>query len=89
MNKKINVILGIVFLLLVGVRICVADSVSTAGVKLAKLNNDLSDLKHENESLRVELLSLSSLSNIESKALMLGYNRNSFEFLESQSLALR
>jgi len=89
MNKQINIILGITFLLLIGVRIYVSDSVSTAGLKLAELNKQSERLEHENERLKTELLSLTSLNSIESRALLLGYNTNKFEFLEPQSLALR
>ena len=89
MNKQINILLGIIFVFLIGVRIYVADSVSTAGGELQKLTNELSSITQENEQLRVELLTLSSLSNIELKAGELGYAHHSFEFLESQSLALR
>lgn len=89
MNKKINIALGIIFLFMVGVRIYVIDSVSTAGEELASLNIELKNLEQDNENLNVELLSLSSLNVIEAKAAELGYANNTFEFLEPQNLALR
>jgi len=89
MKKTINIILGIIFIALLGLRIYVIDSVSTAGTKYAELTSQLESRKQENEKLRIELLSLSSLNNLEAQATELGFANNSFEFLEQKSLALR
>ena len=75
MKKPIAVIIllsCIVVVLLVG-RITLMNSISTTGITLVDLQNQINTYKKENELLTVQYLQSASYTNISDKAEKLGY----------------
>ncbi len=75
MKKPMLVIsfLGIIVVALVVARITLENSISTTGIKLVDLQNQISAVKKENELLKVAYLQAGSYTNIAIKAKQLGY----------------
>lgn len=67
----ISIVLMILFLSIV--QVVVSNSLSTTGVTLVKLQNEIIFYKKENTNLREKLLIASSLTNIASHAAELGF----------------
>ncbi|MBI2031197.1 MAG: hypothetical protein HYT08_01145 [Candidatus Levybacteria bacterium] len=76
-----------VVLLTIG-KIAVSGMVSTSGVSLSEIENEVDKYKTENIILREKLLSISSLTNISSKAALLGFVEKKSEFVLSRPLPL-
>lgn len=75
MKKPVVIIvfLSVVVLGLLIARITLVNSISTTGIKLVDLQNQISDVKKQNELLKVQYLQAASYTNISSKAEKLGY----------------
>ncbi len=68
----IAIIITIIFCLSI-VQVVISNSLSTTGVELAKIEDDLYDYKQENDTLRQKMLIASSLTQIASMASELGF----------------
>jgi cell division protein FtsL len=75
MKKPVSIIvlLGFIIVVLLVVRISFVNSISTTGIALVDLQNQISDYKKENELLTVQYLQAASYTNISNKAEQLGY----------------
>jgi cell division protein FtsL len=75
MNKSVIILFIAIFtvLSLSIVRVFVSNSMSTQGIALDNIEKELSHYKTQNAVLREELLHLTSLDNIASKASHLGF----------------
>jgi cell division protein FtsL len=75
MRKPIVLItlLGILVVVLLIARITLVNSISTTGIKLVDLQNQISMYKKENELLKVQYLQAASYTSISTKAKQLGY----------------
>lgn len=62
-----------IFLVLVIARVVVSNVISTSGVELGKINDEIANYKLENDSLSEKIFSMSSLSTIASEAAKLGF----------------
>lgn len=74
--KKPAFLLTILIFIIVGllvVRAVISNTISTSGVALGKTQDELVKYKTENTILREKILSLSSLTNISSKAGQIGF----------------
>lgn len=69
-------ILFIIMLLLAGIRVVVSNSISTSGVALDRINEDVASVKTDNLLIEEKLLSLTSLNNVASEAAKLGFASN-------------
>lgn len=81
--KRIYFIFFLTFVIftLTIVQIVVSNSLSTSGISLANVNREINQYKKENTFLRERLLEASSLTNIEKKALTMGFGREGTEFV--------
>ena len=86
----IFIILFLIFTLSLA-RVVVSNNLSTTGITLLKLENQLSSYKIENAMLREKLLSVTSLSFISSESSHLGFieNKNSFTLTKPLPLAIK
>lgn len=75
MKKPIIIIsfLSIVVVLLVLTRISIVNSISTTGIELVSIQNQIAAYKNANELLKVEYLEAASYTNIGKQAKKLGY----------------
>ncbi len=75
MKRPVFIIASLIFIVvsLSVVRVTLVNSISTAGIELAKLESDLSAYKKQNELLNEQYLQASSFTNIEEKAKQLGF----------------
>jgi competence protein ComGC len=75
MKKPILVIslLSLIILGLVVSRVSLINSISTRGIQLVDLQNQLAYYKNENELLKVQYLQAASYTNISQQAAKLGY----------------
>lgn len=87
--KITNFLLIAVFVAVVCARLYYTDKAATAGNDLALLNERIYELQKENESLKAEYLSLSSLSVINERAAVLGLAAAGVEYLNAPELAAR
>lgn len=60
-------------LLLALVRVVVSNMISTSGVELGRINEEISAVRLQNDGLRQDLFSRSSLENIATEAAKLGF----------------
>lgn len=60
-------------LLLVVIQVVASNRISTAGIELGKLQAELKDIKRQNTLMREKILSLSSLTEMASRAGELGF----------------
>ena len=90
MKKPTFIIIFIVFLIIALSisRVIVSNNLSTAGLALLKLENQLNSYKIENTKAREKLLSLTSLSYISSEASKLGFVENKTSFILAKPLPL-
>jgi len=75
MKKPILLIafLSLVVVSLTLARITLVNTISTTGVALVNIQNQIEDLKHQNEILKEEYLSEAAYTTIDNKATKLGY----------------
>lgn len=67
------VLLGIIVVVLLVTRITLVNSISTTGIKLVDIQNQINEYKNENELLKVQYLQAASYTSIANKAQKLGY----------------
>lgn len=86
----LKILIIVAFLLAVG-RVVVLNVISTSGVALGRINEEIASLKTENDSLKEELFSKSSLESIASQAGKLGFTdkKESFVLTSPLPVALR
>lgn len=93
MKKPTFVIIFIAFLIIALsiARVIVSNNLSTAGLTVLKLENQLNSYKIENTMLREKLLSHTSLFYISSQASKLGFveNKTSFTLTKPLPLAIK
>lgn len=91
MNSLILKILIFTAVLLAAGRIVVSNVISTSGVALGSLDEKIAAIKNENDLLREELFSRSSLGNIASQAGKLGFTdkKESYVLTSPLPVALR
>lgn len=77
----------IAFFLAMG-RVVVSNLISTSGVELGRLNEETALIKTENDSLREELFSKSSLENIASEAAKIGFTDKKENFVLTSPLPI-
>lgn len=70
------------------VKTVLSERLSTSGVSLAKIEEEINNYKMQNTVLKEKLLTVSSLNNIASKALLLGFIEKKSEFVLSKPLPL-
>lgn len=80
-------LVGIIIVLAV-VQVTVTNKISTHGIYLSKLEQELDSLKKENTLLKEEILEKSSLTNISEKAETLGFVASRTEMHLSTPLPL-
>ena len=85
----INIFLSITFLIMLGLRFYYSDKVSVAGVYLREYEKQLSSYQKQNEFLKNQYLSLTSLSVIKPLALENCYVEANVEYYTSPDLAVR
>lgn len=75
MKRPLFIIGSLVFtiVLLLFVRVSVVNSISTTGIELVDLQNQISDYKKQNEVLKEQYLTGASLTNIAKKAKKIGF----------------
>lgn len=90
MKKPIFIITAIVLTIVVlsVVRVVVSNSISTGGIALDKIEEDLSSYKTQNAILKEKLLTITSLDYISSKASMLGFTMDKSSFTLNKPLPL-
>lgn len=69
-------------------RVVVSNVISTSGVELGKINEEISTLRIQNESLKQELFSKTSLENIASEAAKLGFTDKKENFVLTSPLPI-
>lgn len=82
--KKYQLIIKILIVLcflLGGVRVVVSNSISTSGIVLGKINEEISEYKLKNDILKEKLLTLSSLTAIASEAAKFGFTYKSSKYV--------
>lgn len=88
-NSKLLIALAIIAIILLTIgKIVVSGMVSTSGIELSKIDNEIEKYKTENIILREKLLSNSSLVNISSKAAILGFVGKKSDFFLNKPLPL-
>ena len=92
--KKPTFIIFIILFLIVALslmRVVVSNNLSTTGITLLRLENQLNSYKIENANLREKLLSVTSLFYISSESSQLGFvkNKNSFTLTKPLPLAIK
>lgn len=89
--KKHGLILGaliLIFFSLLVVRTFISNNVSTSGVALGKIQEEIDNYKIENSILSQQVYSYSSLSNIALKASQLGFVEDNQKFVLSNSVPI-
>lgn len=85
----VNIVLSVAFILSLGVRFYYSDKASTAGSHLAEYEHQISYYENENEYLRNQYLTMTSLSVMKPLALENGYVAANIEYYTSPELASR
>lgn len=70
------------------VQVVAANSISTTGIELGKIQDQISDLTKQNEVLHEQVLTLSSLTSISSRAAEMGFVESKSTLVISQPLPL-
>jgi len=90
MKKPISLIFLVIFMIIILsiIKTVVSGRLSTSGVSLSKIEEEINNYKTQNIILREKLLTVSSLNNIVSKATLLGFVEKKSEFILSKPLPL-
>lgn len=89
--KKYKILLAVLivsFLGLIALRTIAANRISTDGVLLSKIQEEMAYYKTENLKYKERILALSSLSNISSKAASLGFIDSKIGFVVGRSVPI-
>ena len=70
------------------VQVVAANSISTTGIELSKLQDETTTLQKQNEVLHEQVLSLSSLTSIASRAASMGFTESKDTLVIAQPLPL-
>lgn len=70
------------------VRVVVSNVISTSGVELGRLNEEIAIVRLQNDTLREELFAKSSLENIASEAAKLGFTDKKENFVLTSPLPI-
>lgn len=85
----VNITLSIAFLLTLGVRFYYSDKASIAGIHLGEYEQEIASYEKQNEFLKNQYLTLTSLSVIKPLALENGYVEANIEYYSTPELASR
>ncbi len=77
-----------VIILLSVVRISVSNRISTSGIAIAGMEDQVASLKKDNLILQEKLLTISSFTQIASKAAEIGFVPNKANFVISRSISV-
>lgn len=69
-------------------RVVVSNLISTSGVELGRINEDVAFIKIQNDSLREELFSRESFGNIASEAAKMGFSDKETNFVLTSPLPI-
>lgn len=69
-------------------QVVAANSISTTGIELGKIQDQITQLEKENEVLKEQVLTLSSLTTIASRASDMGFEEGKSTLVISQPLPL-
>lgn len=85
------IFLGCVIVVLALVRITLVNSISTTGIKLVDIQNQIDKLKKENELLKEQYLMAASYTTISAKAQKLGFTpvKSQVDLSTPKPLAIR
>ncbi|HKC14619.1 MAG TPA: hypothetical protein VKC89_01485 [Patescibacteria group bacterium] len=86
--KLIAKLLVLVVLVLAGLRVVVSNVISTSGVELGKINEEISVLRLQNDSLSEKFFSEASLTTIASQAAKLGFTNHKENFVLTNPLPI-
>lgn len=86
--KLILKFLVVIALFLAVGRVVVSNLISTSGVELGRINEEIAVVKTQNDSLREELFSKSSLENIASEAAKIGFTDKKENFVLTSPLPI-
>lgn len=67
-------------------RVVVANLISTSGVELGRINEEIATVKSQNDSLREELYTKESFVNIASEAARIGFSEGNSSFVLTSPL---
>ena len=70
------------------VQVVAANSISTTGIELSKIQDEITTLQKQNEVLHEQVLSLSSLNSIASRAASMGFQESKATLVIAQPLPL-
>ncbi len=70
------------------VQVVAANSISTTGIELSKIQEEITGLQKQNEVLHEQVLSLSSLTSIASRAADMGFQESKATLVIAQPLPL-
>lgn len=88
MHKLILKFLIISALFLALGRVVVSNVISTSGVQLGRINEEIAVLRTKNDSLKEEFFSKSSLENIASEAAKIGFTDKKENFVLTSPLPI-
>jgi len=83
----IKFLITITLFLAVG-RVVVSNIISTSGIELGKINEEIAIFRTQNDSLKQELFSKSSLENLASEAAKLGFTDKKENFVLTSPLPI-
>lgn len=86
--KLIIKLLCFAMLTLVATRVVVSNTISTSGVELGEINEEIAVVRLENDSLSEKLFSQSALTSIASEAAKLGFTKNRENFVLTNPLPI-
>jgi len=89
--KKTGLLIGFAILIIISLtigKVVVSGMIATSGVELSKIENEIEKYETENIILKEKLLLGSSLTNISSKAALLGFVEKRSEFILDKPLPL-
>ncbi len=90
MKKPLLVVMlnGFIILCLSLVQVVVANSISTTGIELGKIENEIAAYKKKNAVLHEQVLISSSLTNIASEASRLGFEESKSQLVVESPLPI-
>ncbi|MBI2621957.1 MAG: hypothetical protein HYW63_04940 [Candidatus Levybacteria bacterium] len=86
--KKPTFLLSILLFIILGLfvtRVVISNTISTSGVALGQMQDELRKYKIENALIREKIFTLSSLSNISSEAARIGFSGSKSNFALSKT----
>ncbi|HVZ58182.1 MAG TPA: hypothetical protein VG935_00300 [Patescibacteria group bacterium] len=89
--KKPFVFIGINIAIIVGlsiVQVIAANSISTTGIQLSRIEDQIASVKKENTIIREQVLTLSALTTIASEASEMGFVQSKSPLVVTQPLPL-